>query len=180
MINIKDHKTGHLWDPWGHLGVKRRKLLAVSWADTFRKYILQQLPIASVIPFFSEGLGRPTKELYALLGALLLQQFHDLTDKETVEQFSFNAQWHYALNITGAGDEETYLCLKTLWNARKIVYENKIDKILFEDITDHLIKKSLKSDYPRPEASVLRPIYGYATAISKAFKRQSRPLLTGP
>ena len=140
MINIKDHKTGHLWDPWEHLGVKRRKLLEESWAGAFRKYILQQLPIASVIPFFSEGLGRPTKELHALLGALLLQQVHDLTDKETVEQFSFNAQWHYALNITGAGDEETYLCLKTLWNARKIVYENEIDKILFEDITDHLIK----------------------------------------
>ncbi|NIA20138.1 MAG: hypothetical protein GWP07_06900, partial [Xanthomonadaceae bacterium] len=34
-----------------------------------------------------------------------------------------------------------------------------------------LIKKSLKSDYPRPEASVFRPIYGYATTISKAFKR---------
>ena len=81
MINIKDHKTDYLWDPWEHLGVKRRKLLEESWASAFRKYILQQLPVDNITPFFSEKLGRPTKELYALLGALLLQQMHNLTDK---------------------------------------------------------------------------------------------------
>ena len=29
------------------------------------------------------------------------------------------------------------------------------------------VKKSLESDYPRPETSALRPIHGFATAISK-------------
>jgi len=140
MINVKDHKTGYLWDPWEHLGDKRRRLLDESWAGAFRKHILLQLPIDTVTPFFSEHLGRPTKELHALLGALVLQQMHDLTDKETVEQFSFNVQWHYALNITGSGDDEAYICLKTLWNARNIVAENNIDEILFKDITDHLIE----------------------------------------
>ena len=140
MINIKDHKTGYLWDPWEYLGVKRRRLLEKSWAGAFRKYILLQLPVDNIIPFFSEKLGRPTKELHALLGALLLQQMHNLTDKETIDQFSFNAQWHYALNITGSGDEDSYLSLKTLWTIRKIVFENEIDTILFQKITDNLIK----------------------------------------
>jgi hypothetical protein len=72
---------------------------------------LLQLPVDNITLFFSEKLGQPTKELYALLGALLLQQMHNLTDKETVEQFSFNAQWHYVLNITGAGAEDSYLSL---------------------------------------------------------------------
>ena len=140
MINIKDHKTGHLWDPWESLGEKRRKLLEESWAGAFRKHILHQLPIDAVIPFFSETQGRPTKELYSLIGALVLQQMHDLTDNETVEQFSFNVQWHYALNITSAGDAEAYMCNKTLWNARNVIAENKLDEILFNSITDHLIE----------------------------------------
>ena len=104
MINVKNHKTGHLWDPWEYLGEKRRKLLDESWAGAFRTHILHQLPVDTIIPFFSETQGRPTKELYSLIGALVLQQMHDLTDNETVEQFSFNVQWHYALNITSAGD----------------------------------------------------------------------------
>lgn len=175
MINVKDHKTGYLWDPWEHLGVKRRKLLEESWAGPFRKYILPQLPVDSITPFFSESLGRPTKELYALLGALLLQQTHDLTDKETIEQFSFNSQWHYALNITGAGDEETYLSLKTLWSIRKIVFENEIDKILFEKITDHLIKVfNVNTDNQRIDSvhiqSNMRKL-GRIRIIASAIKR---------
>jgi hypothetical protein len=35
------------------------------------------------------------------------------------------------------------------------------------------VKKSLESDYPGPEAPALRPIHGFATAISKAFSRRS-------
>lgn len=140
MINIKDHKMGYLWDPWEHLGEKRRKFLEESWAGAFRKHILHQLPIDAVIPFFSETQGRPTKELYSLIGALVLQQMHDLTDNETVEQFSFNVQWHYALNISSTGDTEAYMCTKTLWNARNVIAENKIDEILFNSITDHLIE----------------------------------------
>lgn len=140
MINIKDHKTGYLWDPWEHLGEKRRNLLEESWAGAFREHILPQLPIDAVIPFFSETQGRPTKELYSLIGALVLQQMHDLTDKETVEQFSFNVQWHYALDINGTGDNEAYMCTKTLWNARNVIAENNIGEIIFNSITDHLIE----------------------------------------
>ncbi len=39
-----------------------------------------------------------------MLGVLLLQQAHDLTDEETVSQLEFNIQWHYALNLTEESD----------------------------------------------------------------------------
>jgi hypothetical protein len=42
------------------------------------------------------------------------------------------------------------------------------------------VKKSLESNYPRPQAVALRPIHGFATAISKAFFRQSQMTLTPP
>ena len=140
MINIKDHKTGYLWDQWEHLGPKRRILLQESWAGLFQEHVLPHLPVERVFPFFSETMGRPTKELYAMLGVLVLQQLHDMTDNETIQQLAFNIQWHYALNITGFSDDETYLCPKTLWNVRQVVIEHNIDKVLFEQITDHFIK----------------------------------------
>jgi hypothetical protein len=138
MIRIKDHKQGELFDPWSYLSPKRRKLLDQSWAGLFRKYILCQLPISHLAPFFNEDFGRPTKELHTMLGVLVLQQSLDLTDIETVNQLAFNIQWHYALNITEESDSAKYFSEKTLWNMRSIAFENELETILFEDITAKL------------------------------------------
>jgi hypothetical protein len=138
MIHIKDHKQKDLFDPWAFLGPKRRKLLDQSWAGLFQKELLSDLPVGKVASFFTDGFGRPTKELYTALGALLLQQAHDLSDEETVNQVAFNTQWHYALNITEESDSAKYLCPKTLWNMRSIVADNGLDAILFDHITDKL------------------------------------------
>ncbi len=132
MIHTRDHKTAYLFDPWHFLGEKRRKLMDASWAALFRAHILCELPVNKVAPFFSETFGRPTKELYTALGALLLQQIHDLTDEETVSQLAFNLQWHYALDIVEESDEAKYLCPKTLWSMRDLVIENHLDELLFE------------------------------------------------
>ena len=116
MRRIKQHKQLELFDSWQHLGEKRRKLLDQDWPGLFRKYILEELPVGEFMRFFHEYNGRPTKELYTVLGALLLQQAHDLTDVETVNQLAFNIQWHYALNIPEESDELKYVCEKTLWS----------------------------------------------------------------
>ena len=44
MIQVRDHKTPYLIDPWVYLGPKRRKLLDESWAGLFREHILPELP----------------------------------------------------------------------------------------------------------------------------------------
>jgi hypothetical protein len=140
MIHTRDHKTAYLFDPWHFLGEKRRKLMDMSWAALFRAHILCELPVNKVAPFFNETFGRPTKELYTALGALLLQQTHDLTDEETVSQLAFNLQWHYALDIVDESDEAKYLCAKTLWNMRDLVVENHLDEVLFERTTEVLAR----------------------------------------
>jgi len=140
MIHTRDHKTAYLFDPWHFLGEKRRKLMDMSWAALFRAHILCELPVNKVAPFFNETFGRPTKELYTALGALLLQQIHDLTDEETVSQLAFNLQWHYALDIVDESDEAKYLCAKTLWNMRDLVIENHLDEVLFERSTEVLAR----------------------------------------
>ncbi len=138
MIHIKDHKQGELFDPWSFLSPKRRRLLDQSWAGLFKKYILCELPVSQLAPFFSEGFGRPTKELHTALGVLVLQQSLDFTDVETVDQLAFNIQWHYALNITEESDSAKYFSEKTLWNMRSIAVENGLEAALFEDITAKL------------------------------------------
>lgn len=32
MFHVKNHKQLHIFDPWGHIGPKRLKLLEDSWA----------------------------------------------------------------------------------------------------------------------------------------------------
>jgi len=140
MFYTKDRKTGQLFDQWRYLGPKRRKLLDESWAGLFRGKILPELPVERMIPFFSPDMGRPTKELYAMLGAVLFQQIFDLTDEETVSQMAFNLQWHYALDNPEESDGVKYICLKTLWSMRNTLTDEDLDTVLFEKITDTLAK----------------------------------------
>lgn len=140
MIRIKNHKQGELFDPWAFLSPKRRELLDQSWAGLFRKHLLCELPVHEIAPYFNKTFGRPSKELHTALGAMILQQTHDLTDAETVEQLAFSIQWHYALNITEESDSAKYVCPKTLWNVRNIVIKNQLDNVLFERSTDKLAK----------------------------------------
>jgi hypothetical protein len=114
MITLRDHRTADLFDPREHLGEKRRRLLERSWAGVFRKHLLKHLPVGELIARFSRQLGRPTMDRNTGIGALILLQFHDLTDAATVEAVAFNITWHYALDLRAESD--AYLCERTLRN----------------------------------------------------------------
>ena len=140
MIRIKDHKQRDIFDPWHFLSPKRRRMLDESWPGLFREHLLDQLPVERIVPFFRQDFGRPSKELYTLLGALLFQQTMDLNDSDTVEQLSFNIQWHYALNLTEESDSAKYISEKTLWFWRQVLIANKLDQLIFNNLTEKLAK----------------------------------------
>jgi len=140
MFYTKDHKTLNMFDLCGPLGPKRRKLLESSWAHLFREEILPDLPVHKLTGIYSELHGRPTKELYAMLGLMILQQMHDLTDDEAVMEFAFGYQWRYALDVTGGSDEEAYISPRTLWSMRKILTEHNLYLPLFESVTDKIAR----------------------------------------
>jgi len=140
MIRVKDHKQLDIFDPWDFLSPKRRQMLDDSWAGLFKKEILPILPISAVKPFFDKAFGRPTKELYAAIGVQVLQQTFDFTDEETVQQFSYNILWHYALNITEESDSAKYISLKTLWSMRHLIAEHELETTIFDTITGKLAK----------------------------------------
>ena len=138
MIKANHPNQLNIFDPWDFLTPKRRKMLDNGWPDLFRKQILSSIPIDKVATHFDEAMGRPTKELYSAIGALILQQAFDFTDEETVQQYAFNIQWHYALNITDESDSAKYLSTKTLWNNRNIVAQNNLEDDIFKSGTDKL------------------------------------------
>jgi len=140
MINIKDHKTLNIFDPLPFLGPKRRRLMESSWAKVFRDHVLGALPVDKIFKNYHWAMGRPTKELYAMLGAMILQQMQDLTDEETVHEYAFSIEWHYALDITDESDQGSYLCPKTLWAMRFLLTQQNLYGVLFESVTDHLAK----------------------------------------
>lgn len=140
MINVKDHKTYDMFNPFQHLGPKRIALLESSWAHLFREEILHRLPAEKLFPLYDETKGRQTKELFAMLGLVLLQQMEDLTDEETVQQFAFNILWQYALNITDASDFSSYVSARTLWTMRDHVGRLGLDQELFENVSEALTK----------------------------------------
>ena len=138
MIRINDHKQQSLFDPWQFLSPKRRRMLDESWPGLFREHLLAELPVEKLRPFLREDFGAPSKELYTLMGTLLLQQTMDLTDAQTLEQLSFNIQWHYALNITEESDGAKYISQKTLWHWRQVLTEHHLDQMIFDQISTKL------------------------------------------
>lgn len=140
MIHVKDHKQRNMFNPFAHLGPKRLALLEASWAHLFREEILHNLPAEKLFPFFSEFRGRKSKELYAMLGLVLIQQMEDCSDADAVDNFALNLKWQYALNITDESDVASYVSPKTLWNLRDIVARHGLQDSLFENVTDALKK----------------------------------------
>lgn len=140
MIKVKNPNQLNIFDPWDWLTPKRRQMLEDGWPGLFRNQILPTLPIHEVAKFFVASVGRPTKELYAMLGALVLQQTFDLTDEQAVDQFAFNIQWHFALNITEESDCAKYFSPKTLWSNRNIVVQNHLQDEIFKDGAQGLAK----------------------------------------
>jgi hypothetical protein len=113
-------------------------MLEDSWAGLFRQEILPVLPVVELAQQFRMNFGRPAKELHTVLGVLLLQQMHDLTDLETVQHLAFNQQWHYALDVPSESDASKYMCPKTLWSRRKEVTDLGLDTVLFQQVTHKL------------------------------------------
>lgn len=138
MLRINDRRQQHLFDPWHFLSPKRRRMLDKHWPGFFRDHVLDLLPVEKLALVFPSNMGRPTKELRTVLGALALQNYHDLTDLETVSQLAYNIQWHYALDIVEESDEAKYICPKTLWNMRLLATELGLEADVFDTIATSL------------------------------------------
>ena len=155
MLTLRDRRTGELFDRWSDLGEKRRRLLERSWAGVFRDHLLVKLPVDDLCRHFDKRMGRPSKDLHVVIGVLLLQQLHDLSDAATVEALAFNMAWHYALDTRGEAD--SYFCEKTLRNYRRLFIAQGLDEVLFRCLTDRLVRAfSVDTSRQRMDSTALR------------------------
>ncbi len=155
MFTIRDRRTGELFDRWSDFGDKRRHLLERSWAGVFRDHLLVELPVDDLCRHLDDRLGRPSKDLHVVIGVLLLQQLHDLSDAATVEALAFNMAWHYALDVRSEAD--SYFCEKTLRNYRRLFVAHGLDELLFRRLTDRLVRAfAVDTSRQRMDSTALR------------------------
>lgn len=110
-----------------------------SWAGPFREHILPLL-IESEENFahlYSENMGAPNKPVSVVMGILILKEMNDMTDRATLEEFEYNMQWHYALDVAS----NSHVCEKTLFNFRNRLMDNDALMDAFNEIVKGIIKK---------------------------------------
>ena len=148
----------------------------------FNEHILNELPVQELAKHFDHDMGRPTKELFTMMGAVLLQQIHNLTDQQTVDAIAFDMQWHFALDVSDESDDAKYFSVKTLWTGRSIMAKNGIDKKMFDIINDKLAevfgvdlsKQRIDSVHFESNMKHLTRISIFANTISKFIRNLKR------
>jgi len=182
VFHVNNHKQGNIVDPWAQIGPKRKKLLEGSWAELFQQEILLKLPVESLRKHYHDWNGRPTKELYSMIGLMVLQQMHDLTDEQAMEQFCFNIKWHYALNITNPSDAASYVSPKTLWSMREILSTEEAYTEIFDTTLQtltalfktHLEKQRMDSVHIKSNMRHLGRIGLFVKTIKKFLRNLKR------
>jgi Transposase DDE domain/Transposase domain (DUF772) len=114
--------------------------LREGWQGLFQRTILALLeaPAQALGACFDEELGRPTKELYALAGLLLIAEFKDWTIDQAAEAWSFDASVQFALNLPR---DRQYLCARTLDNYRRLLREKLEVQEIFLTVTAKLVEE---------------------------------------
>lgn len=117
-----------------------------------------------------------------MLGALILQQTHDLSDEEVQREVAFDLGWHYALDITDDTDASTYISERTFRNYRRIILEEGLVPLIFGTLTDQLLKgfgvdatrQRLDSTHIQSNMRRLGRIRIFAAAIRKFLRALKR------
>ena len=78
--------------------------IADGWQGVFREVVLELLPVERLARHFHRDLGRPSTELYALAGLVLIKEFQHWTVAEAVDavlfrSVLFRSDVQYALNL---------------------------------------------------------------------------------
>jgi len=152
MHNIVNPQQTRLFDPFDSvLTEKTRKRLLDGWHGVFRHVILELMPVDAVSGHFDSAMGRPTKELYSMAGLLLIKEFKNWTNDETLESYSFNMATHYALNLEPVTHD---IGMRTLERYIHLFEEDATAKETMDEINVKLVEiLGLKIDRQRLDST---------------------------
>lgn len=116
----------------------KQKRLEGTWAWQFRRKALPLIDEGSFEELYCADNGRPNKPVRTVIGILVLKEFFDLTDDETLYRVDFDLGWQVALGLT---PEEAHCCQKTLHNFRAKLLGSDRPRQLFAQMTDGMLKE---------------------------------------
>jgi hypothetical protein len=111
--------------------------LTESFFGVFRDSILALLPAAKLAKHFSATMGRPTMELYAMIGLIVIKEFMNWTIDEAVAAYLYDLRVRFALNL---GDGKLHFSAATLARYQALLRDDELAGMIFDDITQQLIR----------------------------------------
>jgi DDE family transposase len=138
MIHAIDPRQNRLFDPFeGVIPPAGRLIIGQGWQGVFRHVLLEAMPVDELAQNFSQSLGAPTKELYAMAGLVFLADFFDWTVQEAVEAYIFRSDVQYALNLEPGAAVST----RTVERYQKLFRESDLAAQVFDEVTTRLAEK---------------------------------------
>jgi hypothetical protein len=145
MIHLVDPRQNRLFDPFeGVIPPAGRRIIAEGWQGVFRHVLLEVMPVGELAPHFSQTLGAPTKELYAMAGLVFLADFFDWTADQAVEAYIFRSDVQYALNLEPGVEVSS----RSVERYQKLYRDDELAARVFHDVTTRLAK-ALELDIAR-------------------------------
>ena len=138
MIYKKDPKDTELFSRADYLiSEPAIELLRKGWHGVFRTSVLELLPVESVEKKFSPDMGRPTKELFSMIGLIIIKEFFGWTEEQTILEYMTNLGIQYALNVEV---DKVSLSKRTLQRYIKMSREESVSQKTMIDITRTFLK----------------------------------------
>lgn len=138
MRHIVDPRQTRLFDPYERVfSPLAYRRIHEGWQGVFRHVILETMPVDIIGGEFSEGTGRPTKELYSVAGLVFIKEFNDWTNEQAADAYMFDLGVQYALNLDPRGQHS--LSSRTLERYLAIFREQGIAAMVFDQVTAALV-----------------------------------------
>lgn len=126
---------------------KARERLLNSWRGVFRHVVLRLLSkaVRKVGRRFKPDVGAPTKELYSMVGLVMIMETLDWTVEEALDAYLFDASIQFALGVDPANAK---LSERTLYRYIQAMEEDEAATLAHEQITGGL-SQELELDLSR-------------------------------
>jgi len=125
---------------WWHtqLAPEAFRRLSNGMEGVFRSSILKLMPAVEIGEAFDPQIGRPTKELHAMCGLLLLGEYRNWSVEQTASAWCFDASVQFALNLPR---DNQNISERTVDNYRQLLRENEVAQGIFEEVTREIIRE---------------------------------------
>jgi Transposase DDE domain/Transposase domain (DUF772) len=124
------------WARQLHPSAVRR--LEQGFEGMFRRSLLHLMPATALGKHFDDFIGRPSKELYAMAGLILIAEFRNYTVEETAHAYTYDASIQYALDVTR---DQQYISPRTIDNYRALFREDELAQNVFLEVTATIVKE---------------------------------------